>query len=242
MCQSSSKARTAEPVANRTKVRGFLLGHFLVNFKYSLVFRILDKKMIEKIKGIINSKDSIDEINAKLEEQFLRLNIVSRESSELKKEFSQIKEEIKDITEKQGKIMRELFESLNKISEARKVLEKEVDDFKILKSKMQKTMLEQMSDEFRRELMSNIERLKTDVASFNELKKEVESIAARTNKLGIEIEKLIHVSSRIKKEDFELTKYAQKILAADNEKLRLMRQIDVLERLISRERRRKAVY
>lgn len=198
--------------------------------------------MIDKIRGIINSKDAIDGINAKLEEQFLRLNIVSRENSELKKEFSQIKDDIKEITENQDKVVQQLNESLSKISEARKALEKEVDDFKILKSKMQKAILEQMSEDFRKELISNIERLKTDVASFNELKKEVEIIAIRTNKLGAEISKLIEISGRIKKEDFELAKYAQKILSADNEKLRLMRQIDVLERLISRERRRKAVY
>ena len=45
----------------------------------------------------------------------------------------------------------------------------------------------------------------------------------------------------IKKEDFELTKYARHLMEADKEKLELMRKIDTLERLVSKIRRREMI-
>jgi len=198
--------------------------------------------MIDKIKGIINSKNSIDEINTKLLELDVQIGSVSKENSEIKQDFLDIKSELKEIATRQSKIVQELNDNLNMIIESRNKLEREVDDFKIMKNKMQKYVLEQMSEEFRKELIINIERLKTDVASFNELKKEVSIIALKSNKLWAEIDKLTEISGKIRKEDFELSRYAQKLMAEDREKLRLMRQVDALERLISHERRRKATY
>ena len=49
--------------------------------------------------------------------------------------------------------------------------------------------------------------------------------------------KFTEISRNIKQGDFELTKYANKLLEADKEKLELMRKIDTLERLISKMRR-----
>jgi hypothetical protein len=51
--------------------------------------------------------------------------------------------------------------------------------------------------------------------------------------------------SQIKKEDFELTKFANKIFETDREKLDLMKKIDSMERLVGERRQaatRKAMY
>ena len=47
--------------------------------------------------------------------------------------------------------------------------------------------------------------------------------------------------NHIKKEDFELTKFARNLAEMDKEKLDLMRKIDTLERLVSKIRRRELV-
>ncbi|MBW3014196.1 hypothetical protein KY335_03045 [Candidatus Woesearchaeota archaeon] len=50
--------------------------------------------------------------------------------------------------------------------------------------------------------------------------------------------KLNEISNEIKKADFELSKHFQNIEKADSEKIRLVREIDKLQSLIARERRR----
>ena len=198
--------------------------------------------MLDRIKGIVNSKDSIDEINVKLGQQQQLIEEMSDEQTTLKKDFSDIQQELRNITTMQQGIVKQLYENLTLLDETRFTLEKEVDDFKIVKSKLQKTVLEQLSQEFRKELQQEIDRLRTDVDSFNHLKHEVMAVAVRTTKLAGEIDKLAEISGKLKKEDFELSKFAQKLMQYDREKLRLMRQVDMLERLVSQERRRKAMH
>jgi len=62
-------------------------------------------------------------------------------------------------------------------------------------------------------------------------------IGNKVNNLSSEIEKFTDISKNIRKEDFELTKFARQVLETDREKLELMRRIDTLERLISKTRR-----
>ena len=53
-----------------------------------------------------------------------------------------------------------------------------------------------------------------------------------------EIGKFVEISKNIRKEDFELTKFARHLLEMDREKLELMRKIDTMERLVSKIRRK----
>lgn len=196
--------------------------------------------MFDKIKGMVNSKEAVEELASRVGEQSFRLDVISKENNELKREFSDIRNDMKAIAKSQHSIMEELHANVSQVTQTRQRLEREIDDFKIMKSKLQQSLFEELSAEYRKELMVAIERLKTDVASFNELKSEIATIAGRTMKLSGEIEKLTLISSRIKREDFELSQYARKLMETDREKLRLMKQVDALERLISHERRRKS--
>ena len=84
----------------------------------------------------------------------------------------------------------------------------------------------------------NRESLKKDAEEYNELRNKVAEILSRLNLTTNEISKFIEISRSIKKEDFELTRFARQLLEMDREKLELMRKIDTLERLVSKIRRR----
>ena len=85
------------------------------------------------------------------------------------------------------------------------------------------------------------EALKKDAEDYNELRKKVAEILSRLNLTSEEINKFIEIGKSIKKEDFELTKFARNLMEMDREKLELMRKIDTLERLVSKIRRRELV-
>ena len=69
------------------------------------------------------------------------------------------------------------------------------------------------------------------------LKNELAGINSDVSKLHSEIDRLNKISSQVKSMDFDLVNYAKKLQADDSEKLRLLRQIDSLERLVSKMRR-----
>ena len=119
--------------------------------------------------------------------------------------------------------------------------EKELFQFKLLKGQMQKNIIEKFEEELDKELKIQIDKLKIDSEKYNELKDHISEITNKVNNLGEEINKFVAISSNIKKEDFELTRFANQLHEMDKEKLELMQKIDTLERLISKMRRQEFV-
>ena len=82
---------------------------------------------------------------------------------------------------------------------------------------------------------------KKDSDNYNELKENINKITEKVNNLSEEINKFTEISRNIKKEDFELTRFAHQLIEMDKEKLELMQKIDTLERLVSKMRRQEFV-
>ena len=114
-------------------------------------------------------------------------------------------------------------------------------EFKLLKGQLQRKILEKFEEELQKDLEVNREALKKDTQDYTELRKKVAEILSRLNLTTEEITKFVEIGRNIKKEDFELTKFARHLLEMDREKLELMRKIDTLERLVSKIRRRELV-
>ena len=118
---------------------------------------------------------------------------------------------------------------------------KELVEFKLLKAQLQKKILDKFEEELQKDLEINRKNLKNDTENYNELRKKVAEILSRLNLTSEEINKFIEISKNIKKEDFELTKFARHLIEMDKGKLDLMRKIDTLERLVSNMRRRELI-
>jgi hypothetical protein len=110
-----------------------------------------------------------------------------------------------------------------------------------LKGQLQRKILDKFEEELQKDLQINREALKKDTEDYNELRKKAAEILSKLNLTTEEINKFIEISKSIKKEDFELTKFARHLLEMDREKLELMRKIDTLERLVSKIRKRELV-
>src|SRR3989338_1070716 len=187
--------------------------------------------MLQKIKGLMRAKEEIDAISRNIAEN-------SRIVSELKDELNSLKKELAETKKSQDEFLKSFKENLFVIKNLREDFGKEIYEFKLLKSQLQKKILEKFEEELQKDLEVNRDSLKKDADDYNELRKKVAEILSGLNLTGNEISKFIEISRSIKKEDFELTKFARHLLDMDREKLELMRKIDTLERLVSRIRRR----
>ena len=141
----------------------------------------------------------------------------------------------------QDEFLKNFKDNLSVIKNLREDFGKELYEFKLLKGQLQRKILDKFEEELQKDLEVNRESLKNDAEEYNELRKKVTEILSRLNLTSEEINKFVEISKSIKKEDFELTRFARHLIEMDREKLELMRKVDTLERLVSKIRRRELV-
>ena len=190
--------------------------------------------MIQQIRDLMKIKEEIDTTNKNISEN-------SKIVSDLKNELESLKKEFAEAKLLQQEFLKSFRDNISAIESMRKDLGSEIFEFKLLKSQMQRKILEKFEEELHKNLESNKETLKKDIDDYNELRKKFNEILSTINLTNNGLNKFIEIGKNIKREDFELTKFAKQFLEMDNEKLRLMRKIDNLEHLISRMRRKEFV-
>ena len=173
------------------------------------------------------------------------INYTTNSMTDLKAEVETLKLQIKDTTSSINDKSNEFLKNFNENIDVIKLLghdfEKELFQFKLLKAQMQKKIIEKFEEELSKELKIQIDKLNIDSEKYDELKVQISEITNKVNNLGGEINKFMEISMNIKREDFELTRFANKLIDMDKEKLELMRKIDTLERLVSKMRRQEFV-
>ena len=194
--------------------------------------------MIQKIKDLLAMQEHIEVIKN-------NLNYANNSVTELKNEIGSLKDKItgnmREVNEKNTEFFKNFQENVDIIKNTRNEFEKELFDFKLLKAQMQKKVIDKFEEELDKELKIQVDNLKIDAEKYNELKEGITQITKQVSPLGEEISKFLSISRNIKKEDFEMTKFARQVLEMDREKLELMRKIDTLERLISKLRRQEFI-
>ena len=190
--------------------------------------------MIQKIKDLMKTKEDIDLINSNIEEN-------SKIISGLKIELEDLKKGLIETKKTQDEFLKNFKDNLFVIKNLREDFGKELYEFKLLKGQLQRKILDKFEEELQKDLAVNRDALKKDTEDYNELRNKVAEILSKLNITGDEISKFIEISRSIKKEDFELTRFARQLIDMDREKLELMRKIDTLERLVSKIRRRELI-
>lgn len=190
--------------------------------------------MIQKIKDLMAIKEHIDVIKN-------NLNYTTNSVNELKAEIGSLKQHVNNNMNEIDNKRVEFFENFNENIELMKTIrhdfEKELFQFKLLKTQLQKRLVEKFEEELGKELKLQTDKLRGDADLYNGLKENLVQITGRVNNLGEEINKFVMISRSLKKEDFELTKFSNRLLEMDKEKIELMKRIDTLERLLSKMRR-----
>ena len=172
----------------------------------------------------------IDEINSNVKSH-------SDNVSSMKKEIDELKKQLSEINSGKDAFLSNLDENNAELKEMKESLRKEIHEFSLLKSQLHRKIIDKFEEELKSELKVCSESLKSEIGTYNEIKERMNSMLVKINALGGEINKFNEISRSIKKEDFELTKFAKQLLEMDREKLELMRKIDTLERLIAKMRR-----
>jgi AAA+ superfamily predicted ATPase len=194
--------------------------------------------MFQKIKELMAIKEEIDVIKNNLNYATNAVNGFKNELSEFK---IALKSNIDNMSSMKGDMLNSLTNDIQDIKLLRLDFEKELYQFKLLKSQMQKKLIERFEEELNNELKINLESLKGSTEDYTRLKSDIGQISLKLNTLSEEMNKFISISGSIKKEDFELSRHASRIFEADREKLEMMRKIDVLERLVSKMRRNEII-
>jgi len=190
--------------------------------------------MLQKFKDIMQTTEDLNQIKSQIEETH-KLN------SELRKELEILRNQLTELKNSQNEFLKNFREDILSIKNLKEDFAQEIFEFKLLKGQLQKKLLEKFEEELQKDLQINRENLKKDAEDYSELRKKINEIFARLNLTNEEITKFISIGQSIKKEDFELTKFARHLMEMDSEKLNLMRKIDSLERLISKIRRRELI-
>ena len=190
--------------------------------------------MLQKVKDLMRTKEDLETINKNIEEN-------NKIISGLKEELQSLKRELTDTRKLQDDFLDTFRENISSISNLKEDFGKELYEFKLLKGQLQRKILDKFEEELQKDLEVNREALKKDTENYNELRNKAAEILSRLNMTSAEISKFLEISKSIKKEDFELTKFARHLMEMDREKLELMRKIDTLEMMVSRIRRREMI-
>lgn len=195
--------------------------------------------MFDKIKGLIESQEKINEMHSHLSSYSKNLEEQGEIIKGLHSEITNLKTNFETINSAHGEHLSQLKHDIDEVREIKAQLNDELNDLKLLKAHIKEKLVDELAATFKEELSSHTERIKTDVKSYNETKQALQSITLRLEQLKAEMDKFNNISKNIKENDFELDKYAKNLKNFSDEKHELLLKIDNLEKMIGRERRKK---
>lgn len=175
-------------------------------------------------KGLEEVSSKIDSLNSKIDENNKAVSTIKMSAEDNSKKLI---EKIDAITTKQVSYFDEFDKSLTVFNDMNIMYRKEFDSLGNFKNQLAEKLLEKVSKEMKDEMQKHFSKLELEKRQFEGLSRELEA-------LKLEIQKLKSISETIKSMDFELVNYSKKLLEQDNEKLRLMSQIDNLQRLVAK--------
>ncbi len=194
--------------------------------------------MFNKIKGLFESEAKIGEVHEKLSSQNESLKQQAEIIQGMHSDISNIKSNMDAFHSQSNEHLALLKQDMTEIKQIKDLLKSELDEMKLLKTHIKQKLVEDLTRDFKSELQTHVERIKTDVKSYNDSKQSLQAITLRLEQLKVEMEKFTRIASFVKENDFEMDKYAKRLKEFSDEKHELMLKIDALERLIGKERRR----
>lgn len=187
--------------------------------------------MLGKVKELLRVKEDIDKVAESCDAN-------TKAVYELTSEIKGLKHSAEEAVKVQRELVKDFQQNMGELQALKKDLEKEVYDFKLFKGELQGKILQKLETGIKDEVAAGMKQMEHDASAYNELRLKVNTLLSSVANLSVQIDKFTEISRGIKKEDFELTKYANKIFQEDQEKLRLLKKIDSMERLVASMRRR----
>jgi chromosome segregation ATPase len=193
--------------------------------------------LLSKVKEVLAASENLDEISKKVKAVSKGVTEQSKELAALRKEVSDIKSAVRGLCSSVSKMSASLDSQMGDVYRATDDLKEEVYDFKLIKAEIKSKLVSELTDDFRKHLSEETRKLDVDVKSFNELKEELSRLVTKFRSVEGEIEKFRAIAQEVKAADFQLSRHAKELAAADSEKLKLLQKIDQMESLVAKMRR-----
>lgn len=156
----------------------------------------------------------------------------------MKTDIASLRTLLGSLSAQQAQILTQSKETIESTKELQQNVEESISSIKVISSTIQNNLTTKISEDLAKLSSEVQEKLGGSV----KVKAEVELTAAKITEelttLKTEISKLSTISSKINAKDFELTQVAKHLIKEDTEKLRLMNEVDKLQRMVGGMRRR----
>jgi chromosome segregation ATPase len=190
--------------------------------------------MLQKVRDALEARKIADELFVKLDQQEKKLDEHGTAVEKVTVAVSELTDSISTMKSYHEELIGSLQSTLQAAQAMKAELSSNVINLKVLKSQLQSQLMDKVGEE----LQQLTSQFQGKVDSISRLQEEMMLIAADVNKMREEINRFTTISAHIRNMDFELGNYAQKLRSGEEEKLQLMRQIDSLQRLVSKMRQR----
>ncbi len=181
-------------------------------------------------------KQKVEEVNMQFMQRFGELNALLKQSHDAyNNRLNSIEVQLQQLSVRFAGEAEKFGEHLQAITKAREDVEKSTRAFGDVQRKVESMLQEQLGSIIR----ESVEKLKLDAGQYAQVKREIEQISVRLNELSEQMLKFRKIAEEIKSADFQLNKYAAELEKSDNEKVKLMKEVDDLQRLVARMRREK---
>lgn len=186
---------------------------------------------------MIFNKDLLDKIDSENKSIKNEINLILQKNEDFQKNIIEklniLDSKINSFDNNLNKLNLKFDEELKKIKNISLDLNKELEQIKLSKN----TMVSKIYSDLSKELNDQMKFIKTDMNSYNNLKESFSKLLNESSSIVSNIEKLNKISKNINEIDFTMSRYSKQIDLSDKEKLRLMAQIESLQKVISAERK-----
>ena len=203
------------------------------------LFKVLNQPadMLSKIKDNISGKIT-ERLASDMAETRSNQDAQSKTISRLNEELISAKSDIKTLIDKQQQLINENTKALRTVKALQEQLNESINSIKVMSSTIQNHLANKITDGLNNLTQEISAKLGGSETLKTELHTTTTTVKDNLISLNQEINKLNSIASNLNAGDFELTKFSNQLKTADGEKLRLMREIDSLQRLVSSLRRR----
>jgi chromosome segregation ATPase len=183
--------------------------------------------MITKIRELMQLKENVDSLNQQLVEH-------NDTVQKLTVHIDEFKNAMETMSADASKLATNMSKETTSLHSFQEQLEHELYEFKLTQKEVR--------DRFHKNMEQELGWLKAamlkDVNEYNDLKKRLDTKLQTVDKLDAEVQRLTSISKMIKAQDFELVRFQKELARKEEEKIRLLKKIDGLERLVAKMRKR----
>lgn len=195
--------------------------------------------VLDKIKNMLSHDEVVEKLQEKVQESLDKVEHLTVTVSKQQEEQEKLLEQVKDLHKDHKKLSKQLQESTEQIEVAHQKLGRAVSELLIFKPKLEKGL----ADKFESTLQSHLDQTTKDLSLDVKEHQKTQELATKTQEaqalLLKEVQKLQEITKNLNAKDFELSKHAKELHLKDQEKLRLMKRVDDLEKLLAKMKSRR---